>query len=232
MAQYTYHYTPAGGTPNPWIVPFGAYDISIACWGAGGCGSGVAPGYIGIHAGGGGGGCAVNTYTTLSIGTSIDISVGSGGQSTGPVNGGDSYISINEAAPECTGDGGDGLGAGNNTGGSGGSGTGDSVYDGGDGGDSGINSGGGGGGAGTANSGGTASGPTAGTGGSLGGGDGGAGLNKNSAANPGNEYGGGGGGAYLDAANGGSAGGDGADGHVTIQFDLYENVVLNNISLF
>ena len=232
MANYEYNYdVVSGSSPNPLIIPFGARNIVITCWGGGGCGSGIDPGLLGQHAGGGGGGCSI-LNVTLNSGTLVYITVGSGGTSSIVNNGGDSYVQT-DGPPICLAYGGNGLADGINIGASGAIvGVGDTTYTGGDGSNSSSYSGGGGGGGGTTGNGNDAVGVNGGAAVSLGGGKGGNGRSTTGVANNGSFYGGGGGGAYLDLANGGSYGGNGGDGHVKITFTITNNVLLSPITPF
>jgi len=75
-------------------VPEGVTQITIECWGAGGCGSRRTT----TGRGGGGGGGAYSKTTTLSVTplSTLYITVGAGGDGTSasPSNGGDSWVRV------------------------------------------------------------------------------------------------------------------------------------------
>lgn len=239
MAHYTYEYGVIDDliTPNPWTVPMGVHDVTITCWGAGGCGG--AKSGVGSGGGGGGGACSVKSGG-VSFGDVITIVVGSGGTSAGTNYGGDSFVKKADNTNICKAAGGLGRSADNTAGVLGGdatNGIGDTKHSGGRGGN-GSNTtypagggGGGGGGAGTLADGGSGSLLTGGNGSSVGGGNGGSGSYIEDKGTNGFSYGGGGGGARIVAGGGDSlAGGKGGSGHVTIDFYTSDNIVMNIIT--
>jgi hypothetical protein len=210
-------------TPGPgsFIVPAGVTELTVECWGAGGAGArATSTASNRTRAGGGGGAYARSTFT-VSPGSTYSYSVGQGGISSVPQNGGNSDFGSGIVVAE-----GGKTSPHNSTAGAAGglaaNSTGDVRFSGGSGGGGGGAScgGGGGGAAGTTGAGvaGSWTG-TAGAGGANDGGSGGSGgCSNGTSGNPGTGYGGGGGGARYGAAA--INGANGANGAIRITYVL------------
>lgn len=214
--------TDAFTTSGTWTCPAGVTSVSVECWGGGGAGGGSRSTVNSAGGGGGGGGYSANGAVTVVPGNTYNIVVGTGGIGVSNAAGGDGSASSFNATTVVA-NGGAGGGRGNSgAGGNGaGLGTGTIRYTGGNGaaGVSGTASGGGGGAAGSTGNGGAAAGQTAGIGATLNGGSGGAGRSAENAGRDGLIYGGGGSGGYGGAGGTALAGGNGANGYVTITYN-------------
>lgn len=242
-ASNTTNYT----SSSTYTVPSDVGFILIEAWGAGGGGGGTSNNNAG-GGGGAGGGSYSATYTTVTPGENLTITVGSGGAGgianditapggTGGNSSVNSSTTIFVLATGGTGGNPQGFGGGGGGGGGGAGGmstsnTGSVRFSGGNGtaGSTGAGqSGGGGGGSGNAANGGNASGATGGTGGTSGGGNGANGVAADGAGVNGSNIGGAGSGAYCDGTCAGSAGGSGARGEVRIT--AYSNST-NNVIIY
>jgi len=245
MPSFSQFWPPAitpGGTYHT-TIPYGASNINIVCWGAGGCGGRAAS--HGFAGGGGGGGCGVSYYDSYSP-VELTIVCGVGGNSTsGSANGGDSYVTSGKSNV-CRGSGGKGNAVyGGTSGASGGGALGNtSTYTGGKGANASSSahySGGGGGAASLTGNGAAGSSTSGGKSGGKYGGYGGDGVTSNGPGNDapvppatGGGYGGGGGGALEDGVStDGYPGGIGAYGGVWISYDyMGDNILMNEVTSF
>jgi len=213
---------------DTFIVPSGAFLITVEAWGGGGAGGGKTF-YDGAQPGGGGGGAYAISTINVTPGDTYEVGVGE--QVSGTIgdgsDGNPSYFGLGDGTVvyAAAGKGGTSAGIGG-VGGAVDDSIGDIVHKGGDGANevsrAGIHhSGGGGGGAGTTGPGGDAVGTTAGSGTTDGGGNGGAGRTTYAPGYSGSEAGGGGGaaGVWLDEYSGG----DGARGKVRVTYIGLEN---------
>jgi hypothetical protein len=227
-AQTTQEYSTPGS--HTFVVPAGVTEITIECWGAGGCGGRATS--TTRTAGGGGGAYSKTTNLSVSPGNTLYVTVGAGGDGTSatPATGGDSWIRINlNVPPDNTtqgvlAKGGGSVANSSSSGASGGNkddGIGTIRYSGGNGANQmTTNAAGGGSSAGTGqdgNSATTATGATA----PAGGGKGGNGSNTAGVAGlPGDQPGGGGGGSRKSLSTANGNGGDGGHGKVVLTYTV------------
>jgi hypothetical protein len=222
--QHVITFTSPGA--GSWLVPAGVTSIKAECWGSG---AGGAPG----GGGGGGGEYAMEPSLTVTAGTRVPFSIGTGGSGAGQLPGygtiqqrngnATTFGSAATTTTVVTAHGGSTGLLGGTTSGAGGFGSSNSTHFTGGAGGTAPNTGGGGGGSsgGTAangNLGFNASGSTGGAGASApaGGGAGGAGAPLSGWPGAGSSPGGGGGGGFSSSYNGG--GGNGAAGQVRITY--------------